>query len=170
MTKDPVPAAREMVTGLDTFAGRLNAIFDTMHPLDRGPWENTEVAAAIKAKVTGVTCSPVYLWQLRHGVRDNPTLKHIQALADFFHVPIIALVGTPEEAAGVHAQMELVRYVRYHPWVEELLALLLSLNPEGQNAVASLIRDLATIPGLSQSAPPATRRRRTKPSATPGDS
>jgi hypothetical protein len=38
-----------------------------MHPRNRGPWENSEVAAAINAKGTGATCFPTYLWHLRNG-------------------------------------------------------------------------------------------------------
>jgi ESX-1-secreted protein regulator len=167
MTNDAGPSDSEYVSGLDSFAGRLNAIFETMHPRDRGPWENSEVAAAIKAKGTGVTCSPTYLWHLRNGTRDNPTLKHLHALAEFFHVPIVALVGTPEEAAAVHAQMDLVRFVREYPWLEELVTLLLSLNPDGQQAVVGLIRDLATIPGLAQPAPSTSRRKRKKSASSP---
>lgn len=31
--------------------------------------------------------SAAYIWQLRKGVRDNPTERHLEALADFLGVP-----------------------------------------------------------------------------------
>lgn len=44
-----------------------------------------EVATAI-ADRGGPTVSPSYIWQLRTGLKDNPTLKHLQALAGYFQV------------------------------------------------------------------------------------
>ncbi|ASQ93460.1 helix-turn-helix transcriptional regulator [Streptomyces sp. 11-1-2] len=64
-----------------TFAARLNGLFETVHPSDRGPWNNAEVARAI-----GV--SPTYIGHLRKGKSDNPTLAQMTALADFFGVPV----------------------------------------------------------------------------------
>lgn len=44
-----------------------------------------EVATAI-ADRGGPTVSPSYIWQLRTGMKDNPTLKHLEALAGYFGV------------------------------------------------------------------------------------
>lgn len=53
----------------------------------RGGQEPTyrEVAAAISAR-GGPTVSPSYIWQLRTGLKANPTLKHLEALAGYFGV------------------------------------------------------------------------------------
>lgn len=67
-----------------TLAERLGYLFRVVHPRDRGEYTYREVAAAIVA--TGTSISPSYIWQLRTGGKDNPTKKHLEALASFFGV------------------------------------------------------------------------------------
>jgi transcriptional regulator with XRE-family HTH domain len=69
------------------FARRLDHLFRTVHPKDRGPYTPAEVADAINAAAGGRVVSATYLWLLRTGQRDNPTLRHLLALARFFGVP-----------------------------------------------------------------------------------
>lgn len=68
-----------------SFADRLNHLFDTVVPAGRGPYSTAEVAQAITDQ--GEPVSGSYLWMLRKGQRDNPTLRHLNALAKFFGVP-----------------------------------------------------------------------------------
>ncbi|MEH1126296.1 helix-turn-helix domain-containing protein [Micromonospora sp. CPCC 206061] len=68
-----------------TLADKLNHLFRTVHPGDRGPYSNEEVASAIRE--SGESMSATYLWLLRRGERTNPTMRHLQALAGFFGVP-----------------------------------------------------------------------------------
>lgn len=68
------------------FAARLEHLFRTVHPQDRGPYTAAEVAAAINAAADGNVISATYLWQLKTGRRDNPTYKHLIALSRFFGV------------------------------------------------------------------------------------
>jgi transcriptional regulator with XRE-family HTH domain len=65
-------------------AGKLNQLFGTVYPTGRGPYSNAEVAAAIRER--GGAISDVYIWQLRKGLRANPTKDHLAALAGFFGV------------------------------------------------------------------------------------
>ncbi|MEV0614701.1 XRE family transcriptional regulator [Nonomuraea sp. NPDC050404] len=69
-----------------TLAEKLEFLFQTVHPPGRGPYSNDEVAAGLKDR-GGPTISGTYIWYLRKGERDNPTIKHIEALARFFGVP-----------------------------------------------------------------------------------
>lgn len=71
-----------------TLADKINYLFATVRPRggDKREYSNEHVAAAI-GRASGVTISQSYIWQLRKGKKDNPTLKHLQALADFFGVP-----------------------------------------------------------------------------------
>lgn len=64
---------------------RLNHLFASVRPVSGQEYTNEQVASAIS--VGGVTISQSYIWQLRKGRKDNPTLKHVQALAEFFGVP-----------------------------------------------------------------------------------
>jgi transcriptional regulator with XRE-family HTH domain len=67
-------------------ADRLDHLFRTVHPKDRGPYTPAEVAEAINKAAGEKVISSTYVWQLRTGRRDNPTQKHLSALAAFFGV------------------------------------------------------------------------------------
>jgi transcriptional regulator with XRE-family HTH domain len=67
-------------------AERLDHLFATVHPQDRKPYTPKEVAEAINQAAGQRVISAVYLWELKTGRSDNPTLKHIAALAAFFGV------------------------------------------------------------------------------------
>jgi transcriptional regulator with XRE-family HTH domain len=69
------------------FAERLDRLFRTVHPKGRGPYTPTEVADAINQAADDKVVSGTYLWLLRTGQRDNPTMKHLIAIARFFGVP-----------------------------------------------------------------------------------
>jgi hypothetical protein len=77
-------------------ASRLDLLFRTVHPADRGPFSIAEVVSAINASGEA-TISVGYLWQLRKGHRDNPTYKHLLALSRFFGVS--PMYFFPEEDA-----------------------------------------------------------------------
>ena len=68
-------------------ARRLDYLFRTLHPPERGPYTPAEVADAINAAAGERMVSGTYLWLLRTGQRDNPTMKHLIAIARFFAVP-----------------------------------------------------------------------------------
>jgi transcriptional regulator with XRE-family HTH domain len=67
-----------------SLADKINQLFRTVHPRNRGPYSNEEVASAIRD--SGESMSATYLWMLRRGERTNPTMRHLQALAAFFGV------------------------------------------------------------------------------------
>ena len=54
------------------FAERLDRLFRTVHPKDRGPYTPSEVAGAINEAAGDKVVSGTYLWLLRTGQRDNP--------------------------------------------------------------------------------------------------
>ncbi|NJC71911.1 helix-turn-helix transcriptional regulator [Planosporangium thailandense] len=85
---------------------KLNYLFATMKPRGGQKYSNEQVAAAIRK--TGVTISQSYVWQLRRGMKDNPTLRHLQALADFFGVPA-AYFFDDEVTGRVEEQLERLR-------------------------------------------------------------
>lgn len=69
-----------------TLAARLDHLFRSIRASEQREYSNEDVAEAI-TRDQGVTISASYLWYLRTGQRDNPTLKHLTALATFFGVP-----------------------------------------------------------------------------------
>ena len=72
--------------GNGLFGDRLERLFASTHPADRGPYTPAEVAAAINRAAGENVISPTYLWQLRTGRRRNPTYRHLLGIARFFDV------------------------------------------------------------------------------------
>lgn len=83
----------------DLIASRLDHLFRTVHPKDRGPYTPAEVASAVNEAAGENAISAVYIWQLRTGRRANPTYRHLIALAQFFAVsPTYFFPDTSPEA------------------------------------------------------------------------
>lgn len=68
-----------------TLAERLDHLFSAQGGREAREPTYREVATAIAGR-GGPTVSPSYIWQLRTGLKDNPTLKHLVALAGYFGV------------------------------------------------------------------------------------
>ncbi|MFC5288037.1 helix-turn-helix domain-containing protein [Actinokineospora guangxiensis] len=94
-----------MELGSGGLAAKLNRLVDTVHPAGRGPYTNEEIAAAVRADGGDLTHSAVSAW--RRGTRDNPSFRHLAALAKFFGVPV-AYFCDDAESARVDEQLDLV--------------------------------------------------------------
>jgi transcriptional regulator with XRE-family HTH domain len=70
-----------------SLAVKLNHLFARKTLRGGHEYSNEQVAAAISAQGE-VKISQSYIWQLRKSKKDNPTYKHLQALAGFFGVPV----------------------------------------------------------------------------------
>jgi transcriptional regulator with XRE-family HTH domain len=79
---------------------KLNKLFDVMHSPSEAVLSNAAAAQAITEN-TGVSISPAYLWQLRSGLKTNPTVAHLRAIAEFFGVSASYLID-----AGVDEHLE----------------------------------------------------------------
>ena len=86
-----------------TLASRINRLFDIMRKPADPPLSNAAAATAIEAK-TGVSISPAYLWQLRSGLKSNPTISHLRAIAEYFGVPASYLIDEGEDPS-IEAQL-----------------------------------------------------------------
>ena len=122
-----------------TFAERLDYLFQTVK-LEGGPLTMDEVAARISAQ-GGERVSSAYLSALRRGVRDNPSLRTIEALARFFGVPATYFFddGTAEE---VRSQLELLTQLR-ESGVTGLKFRGTQLTPESRSDIVKLLQQLA---------------------------
>ena len=80
-----------------SFAERLAHLIATVHPPDRKPYSYREIAHGV-AEQTGVTMSATHVQQLAVGARKDPKRSHIQALAQFFGVPVTYFFD--DEVAG----------------------------------------------------------------------
>jgi transcriptional regulator with XRE-family HTH domain len=126
---------------------RLDHLFETVHPKSRGPYSYQEVADAILEVVGADTdgkapISPSYIWQLRSGMKENPTRRHIALLAAFFDVsPLYFFEDTHE--LGVE-QIELDRILQ-DPKVHALSRAAAGLSDASLDAVLALVESLHGI-------------------------
>jgi transcriptional regulator with XRE-family HTH domain len=133
------------VPAVKTLAEKLNLLFRTIHPRGRGEYSSEEVAAAIRAR-GGPTISGTYLWQLRKGIRDNPTKKHLEALADFFGVSP-AYFFDDEAASWVDAELRLLTALR-DASIRRIALRAAGLSPESLLTIAEMVRRVRELEGL----------------------
>jgi transcriptional regulator with XRE-family HTH domain len=128
-----------------TLAEKLDRLFRTVHPRNRPEISYEDVAQAIRSR-GGPTISATYLWQLRKGVRDNPTKKHLEAIADFFGVPP-AYFFEDEDAERIDAELELLAALR-DASVRQMAMRAFGLSAESLTAIREMIERVRQLEGL----------------------
>jgi transcriptional regulator with XRE-family HTH domain len=136
-------------------ANRLNKLFDVMRSQNVPPLSNAAAAAAITEK-TGVSISPAYLWQLRNGVKDNPTVIHLRAIADYFGLPASYLIDS-ETDPSIDAQLNLLQALRDHG-VRDLALRASGLTAQALNSLASMVDHARQLEQLPPIDPAGSRR------------
>lgn len=131
MDQTPEPAPQR-----DSLAAKLDALFRSRRAAG-GEYTYEEVATGIAAR-GGPTISASYLYLLRRGVRDNPTKRHLEALAAFFGVPVSHFFDPrPAPAPPPGVDPALVDALR-DPHVTELVRLARTLPPQTLDALTHL--------------------------------
>lgn len=126
-------------------ADKLDRLFRTVHPGARGEYSFEEVAAALRAR-GGPTISGTYLWQLRKGLRDNPTKRHLEALADFFGVSP-AYFFDDEVGAKIASELELLAAIR-DASVRRIALRAAGLSSQSLDAITELVEHVRQLEGL----------------------
>lgn len=127
---------------------RLNCLFDAVHPPDRGPYSNAEVAALMKERGLE-TVSAQYLWLLRTGQRNNPTKRHLEALASFFGVPV-SYWFDDAVAEKTAQELELLALLRDSK-IKNVLLRLSDVSADGKEVVLGLVNGVRESEGLPPS-------------------
>ncbi|MCB5168258.1 helix-turn-helix domain-containing protein [Streptomyces bambusae] len=125
-------------------AFKLNRLFSTTVPAGRGPYTTEEVARAITA--AGVPISGSYIWLLRKGQRDNPTLRHLEGLARFFGVPP-AYFFDDHVTETVNAELELLAALR-EAQVQRVALRTAGLSPKSLKSISEVIERVRELEGL----------------------
>ena len=142
--RDAKPKTEKKATFLTS---RIDHLFETVHPKGRKPYSHQEVADAI-LKAVGpdpdgkAPISPSYIWQLRSGMKENPTRRHIALLAAFFGVSPLYFFED-EYDLGVD-QMELARILR-DPKVYALTRAAAGLSDTSLETMTALATSLHAI-------------------------
>src|SRR5687768_11127801 len=119
-----------------TLAAKVNHLFQTIHPRGGGEYSFEDVAEAIRAR-GGPTISATYIWQLRKGLRDNPTKRHLEALAGFFGVPP-AYFFDDEATVRIDAELKLLSALRDNS-VRQIALRASGLSPKSLDAIADMV-------------------------------
>ena len=135
------------------FAERLDRLFRTVHPKDRGPYTPAEVADAINEATGGKVVSGTYLWLLRTGARDNPTMKHLIAIAGFFGVPPTYFF--PDDATRRDALPAEVTAALSDDKVREMALRAAGLSDRTLQAITDMIDSARAVEGLADGDRPA---------------
>jgi transcriptional regulator with XRE-family HTH domain len=123
-----------------TLAQKLDRLFDVIRRENGEPHSHEEVASACR-KSSGESFSATYLWQLRTGRRDNPTKRHLEALADFFQVPLTYFFDE-KIGAEIDAELEFLGALR-NAGVRNLALRALGLSPGGLATITDMLEVVA---------------------------
>jgi len=126
-------------------AQRLRYLFDNKRKPDGKKYSYREVLKAIDAQ-GGPSMSVGYLSQLVTGVRTNPMMDAIQALAKFFEVPL-SYFDAHENTGETNEQLKLVAALQ-HAGVQDIAMRTVGLPPESINLVLSMIDRVRQVEGL----------------------
>ncbi|WP_158289874.1 helix-turn-helix domain-containing protein [Micromonospora sp. S4605] len=123
-----------------TLAQRLDNLFLSVRRPDGREHSHREVAEAVTA--AGEPISHSYIGQLRAGDKDNPTIKHLRALARFFGVPVEYFTNE-ETAADVDRELRMLTALK--ELQVKTVALRRTLLPEAERSLSELARIVEVI-------------------------
>jgi transcriptional regulator with XRE-family HTH domain len=132
-----VPAPEPEPTSL---AAKIDKLFQVVRKPNREQYSHDEVAKACR-EATGESFSTTYLWQLRTGRRDNPTKRHLEALAQFFQVSP-AYFFDDEQSAKIAEELELLGALR-DAGVRNVALRAVTLSPAGLDTISDMIDAIA---------------------------
>lgn len=135
------PAGPEGTSALGVLATRLEHLFQTVHPRNRGPYTNEEVAEACGMSTTAV-------WQLRKGQRTKPGYESVVALAKFFGVKP-AYFYDDLVAESTDEQLEVLAAMRDKD-VRDVAMRSAKLSPSSLAAVKAMIDAAYKLEGIPE--------------------
>lgn len=125
------------MVGAFSIAEKLDRLFRQVRPAGQAEPSYMAVAEAIR-RDQDVAISHTYIWQLRTGRRDNPTVTHLTALAGYFGVPVSYFLDD-EQTRRIDGQLELLRTIR-DAGVTEIALRAADVSPRGRDTISELIR------------------------------
>lgn len=119
-----------------SIAEKLDRLFQRVKPAGQGEYSHNAVAEAIREQ-QGISISHTYIWQLRTGRRDNPTIQHLTALATYFGVPVAYFLDD-EETKKIDSELELLAAIR-DTGVTEIALRAADLSPSSRETISKMI-------------------------------
>ena len=128
-----------------TLAQKLDYLFRTVRRSGQREFSYEEVATAI-ARDQEETISASYIWYLRTGQRDNPTIKHLNVLAKFFGVPTAYFVDEPT-TERIEAEFALITAMR-DAGVRDVALRAAGLSSQSLETIGDMISRVRELEGL----------------------
>ncbi|RJQ79778.1 XRE family transcriptional regulator [Pseudonocardiaceae bacterium YIM PH 21723] len=132
-----------------SLAEKIDKLFQVVRRSTGDAYSNEEVAAACR-EATGESFSATYLWQLRTGRRDNPTKRHLEALAGFFDVPP-AYFFDNDQGDQLQTELELLGALR-NADIRQVALRAVNLSADGLGTISDMIDAIARREALRESA------------------
>ena len=126
--------------GRSTLAEKIDTLFRVIRRPNHEQFSAEEVARICRES-TGESFSATYLWQLRTGRRDNPTKRHLEALAQFFQVPV-AYFFDDDQGQAIVEELALLGALR-DAGVRSVALRAVDLSPEGIGTISDMIDVIA---------------------------
>jgi transcriptional regulator with XRE-family HTH domain len=127
-------------SGKTSLSGKIDQLFHVVRRPDREQYSHEEVARTCR-EATGESFSTTYLWQLRTGRRDNPTKRHLEALAQFFGVPP-AYFFDDEQSVKIAEELALLGALR-DAGVRDVALRAVTLSSDGLDTISDMIDAIA---------------------------
>lgn len=140
-------AARPSDRPVRSLADRVDHLFRSAKPPNgKDEYTHEQVAAALRG-AGGPTISATYVWQLRKGIRDNPTKAHLEGVANFFGVAP-GYFFDEESAERIEAELDLLAAMR-DPDVRSIAVGVLDLSAGSIRAILGMVEQARRMEGLS---------------------
>jgi len=146
--------------GPRSFADKLDQLFGSVQAHPGREYTHEEVARAISARGS-LSISHTYIWQLRRGIKNNPSIGVVSALVAFFGVPPSYFLDD-ERTREMDTDLELLATLR-DPGVGRLALRVAGLSADSIDLLLSLTEHLRRLEGVPDSAPVRAGRRRRRP-------
>lgn len=127
------------------FAVKLDHLFRTI--TNKGA-EYTYQEVSEGCTQNGTPISHTYVWQLRRGKKTNPSLRHIEALAEFFSVPPTYFLDDDAHEL-ITAQLELLGAIRSRD-IQDIALRAVGLSTPSLRAIAGMITSARSMEGLPE--------------------
>jgi transcriptional regulator with XRE-family HTH domain len=129
-----------------TLADKLDRLFQSVRSPDGDEYTYAEVVAGINSRGIATT-SDTYLCDLRNGTKDNPRIRHLEAIADFFGVPVTYFLDGDESAARLYAQLSTLP-VPGNAGLQRIMLRAVDLSEDTLNAVAQILEHARHLEGV----------------------
>lgn len=145
-------AAEDASGPRDPIADRIERLFATVHPPDRGPYKSHEVAEMTQR--TPHPLSAPYVRQLRAGRRINPTVGSLRALAEVFGVPLVYFFDD-REAERFDADLALAQALASAGVEAMAEGPVATLSAASKKALAEIIKQMQAVDEAHRATAPA---------------